>query len=365
MPRNYTELIKRVRERSNPESTQMIKMFSDTISGSKLYENKRVESAEVAIYIKDSMQGVAPEYTMKSKVAANQVEAHLKRSHGKDVHFERQGSVMTNTHILKENDVDLVQITNKSSKFDHSGLKKALENPSILKVDEVKNLKQHQANFTSYEGDQLSDLGTIRKKSEDILVSTYKIVNIDKENSIYVKVSNPERDIDVVTATYYKGIDYMKSNAPYRRGIRIYNKLTDNIGDVDYPFWSIERINRKDTISGKRLKNMIRFLKNIKYDCPDIDNKGAIRSFHINAICYNIEVSRYENLHYLDLVPVLYDEIEKILENKAYRDSIKSVDECENIFEVNCENKLKELAYLRESIDSILIDLNKGNQWVG
>ena len=220
MARDYAELIKRINLRSNPDSYARTVMFSENKLGSKLYKSLSVDY-DVTKYVKQAMQGVAPEYTRNSKLAADQIEAHLKKSHGKEVHFERQGSVMTNTHILKDNDVDLVQITNKSSKIDHHRLKKALEKPAQLNSLEIKNLKKHFDDFRAYGGNQLSDLGLLRKKSEEILISTYKEVDITKENCIYVKVSSPKRDVDVVTATYYKGIDYMKTNKDYRRGIQI------------------------------------------------------------------------------------------------------------------------------------------------
>nr|P0DUE2.1 RecName: Full=c-di-GMP synthase; AltName: Full=FsCdnE; AltName: Full=cGAS/DncV-like nucleotidyltransferase; Short=CD-NTase [Flavobacteriaceae sp. genome_bin_11] len=365
MQKNYLELIKKVRERSNPDLVQMTKMYSETLSGSKLFENKSIEYSDVSIYIKESMKGVAPSYTMNSKVAANKVEAHLKKSHGNLVDFERQGSVMTNTHILKENDVDLVQITNKSSEFDHKGLEKALNNTSVLKTEEILNLKKHKENFSPYQGNQIDDLKYVRLKSELVLSSTYKTVDIEKENSIYVKVTEPERDIDVVTATYYKSVDFMKTNDKSRKGIQIYNKKTGKINDVDYPFLSIERINVKDIISNRRLKNMIRFLKNIKYDCPHIENKGSIRSFHINAICYNIDVKKYEDLHYLDLVSILYQELTNIISNKSYRDNIKSVDGCEYIFEFDCAKKLIEIEFLSQELDSIIADLHNQSLLVG
>ena len=365
MAKDYAELIKRINLRSNPDFYPRTVMFSENTLGSKLFKSISIDYSDVTKYVKQAMQGVAPEYTKNSKLAADQIEAHLKKSHGKEVHFERQGSVMTNTHILKDNDVDLLQITNKSSKIDHYRLKKALENPAQLTKVEITNLKKHSDDFRAYEGNQLSDLGLLRKKSEEVLTSTYKEVDVTKDNCIYVKVSSPKRDVDVVTATYYKGIDYMKTNRDYRRGIQIYNKKTDSIGDVDYPFWSIQRINERSILTSGRLKNMIRFLKNVKYDCENIDNKGSIRSFHINAICYNINVNKYQYEHYLDLVSILNEEITHILNDKSYRDKIMSVDGTEKIFEVNCEKKLEELEFLRQEIDSILADLSNQNLLIG
>ena len=362
MTKRYGELIQKINQRSNPDSYTMKALFAEENVTSLLFENKKLKTAEVYIYVQKAMKGVAQEYTNNSKTAANQVEAHLKRSHNSEVHFERQGSVMTNTHILKDNDIDLVQITNKSKGVDHVGLKDTLSNPSKLNPIEFKNLKKHSDDFTQYEGNQLIDLKNIRKKSEEVLASTYKEVDIEKVNSIYVQVSSPKRDVDVVTATYYKGVDYMKTNRDYRRGIQIYNKELHKLLDVDYPFWSIKRINERSIYTNGRLKNMIRFIKNVKFDCDNIDNKGAIRSFHINAICFNIDVAKYQYAHFLDLVSVLNDELIRILIDKSYRDNIKSVDGTEIIFEKNCDKKLQEIRYLQAETNQIVIDLNLLNK---
>jgi hypothetical protein len=362
MTKRYDQLIQKINQRSNPDSYTMKSFFAEENVTSLLFENKKLKTAEVYIYVKKAMKGVPQEYTNNSKTAANQVEAHLKRSHGSGVHFERQGSVMTNTHIIKDNDIDLVQITKKSKGVDHVGLKNTLANPNTLNSVEFKNLKKHSDDFKQYEGNQLTDLKSIRKQSEEILASTYKEVDVEKVNSIYVQVSSPKRDVDVVTATYYKGVDYMKTNRDYRRGIQIYNKELHKLLDVDFPFWSIKRINERSILTNGRLKNMIRFIKNVKFDCENIDNKGAIRSFHINAICYNINPSKYQYAHFLDLVSVINDELILILINKSYRDKIKSVDGTEIIFEKDWVKKLQEIRFLQAEINQIIIDLNQLNK---
>ncbi|WP_431244221.1 hypothetical protein ACQ9BO_07610 [Flavobacterium sp. P21] len=190
MSKNYVQLISKINQRSNPDLVQMKALYAEENATSKLFENKKLPNTEVYIYVQKAMKGVAPEYTTNSKTAANQVEAHLRKSHGNDVHFERQGSVMTNTHILKDNDIDLVQITNKSKGVDHDRLKSSLANPKLLDPIEFKNLKKHSDDFRQYEGNQIIDLKNIRRQSEDILSSTYKEIDIDKDNSIYVLVTS-------------------------------------------------------------------------------------------------------------------------------------------------------------------------------
>ena len=108
---------------------------------------------------------------------------------------------------------------------------------------------------------------------------------------------------------------------------------------------------------------MIRFMKNVKYDCDTIENKGAIRSFHINAICYNIGVEKYQYAHFLNLVPIINDELIRILNDKFYRDNIKSVDGTEIIFKKNTEKKLLEISFLQFEINQLVTDLNSNNKY--
>lgn len=83
----------------------------------------------------------------------------------------------------------------------------------------------------------------------------------------------------------------------------MYDKVANNRCAADYPFLSIERINTKSVNTGGRLKRMIRFLKNIKADSKQ---KIDLSSFDINAICYNIDIDAYKDLHYLYLVTIVF-----------------------------------------------------------
>lgn len=365
MPKNYAELIEKINLRTNPDSYKSVKMFSESISKSKLFESLTNRDVEVTEYIRKAMRGVNPTYTQNSKIAAAQVKAHLIKSHGTNVKFEYQGSVMTNTHILKDNDIDIVQLTSKSSEFNHSGLKNAIANPVSFTSKEIENLKKHERDFQKYNGNKMQDLLDVREKSEKVLSSQYKEVEI-KNKSICVKVSSPKRNVDVVTAIFYKGVDYMRSNGNHRKGVQIYDKDANKLLDLDYPFWSIKRINEKNILSTGRLKNMIRFIKNVKFDSDLIDNPSCvIKSFHINAICYNISLKNYEFHHFLDLVSVVNYEFLKILSDENYRNSLRSVDGTELIFEKNTLQKLKEIKFLQQEIDSILADLSNQNLLLG
>ena len=347
MQKNYFDLLNRVKQRSNPNNLP---------NRRALLEGVGIKYSDINEYIKLAMVGVPPEYTNNSKEAAKKVMFHLQKSHGNEVEFKFQGSIETNTHILKDNDIDLVQITNKSTTVDREGLKKAIAECTDVYSKEYKNLKKHSDNFSQYAGNQLSDLGQLRIKSEQVLLSVYKDVDVAKPKAIFVKVTAPLRKVDVVTAVDYKAVPFMKTNDDYKKGIQVYDKSTDSKLPVEFPFWSIKRINEKSILSNGRLKKMIRFLKNVKWDSVLIVGKSKLSSFDINAICYDIPLSSYQTCNYLELVPVLYYQISKILSDIIYRENLKSVDGQEFIFR-NHPEKVAELHFLKHEIDSIMGDI--------
>lgn len=358
MKKNYKDLLEKVRQRSNPDGKEFKKH--------QLNESLNIPYNDVYEYVRVSMLGVPEEYTLISNKAAEMVIENLKKSHGNEVDFKLQGSVVTNTHIWSENDIDLVQITNKSNAVDTDGLKKALLSKEKYSDLEYSNLKKHSDNFSNYLGNQLSDLGLLRKKSEIVLTDAYDEVNIDKPKAICVKMKNPVRNVDVVTAVYYKHVGYMKSNEDFKKGIQIYDKDLDKKLPVEFPFWSIKRIQERNILVNGRFKKMIRFMKNVKYDTSvGLNRKLSITSFDINAICYNIDIRAYNYVHYLELVAVLFIEISKLVNDIEYRNSLKSVDGEEDIFKGKDPQKLQDLIILKEEIDSILGEINLQKLLVG
>jgi hypothetical protein len=351
---DYLELLEDLKKRSNPENI----VNKRAILEKAMFSGTGLPYSNITEYVKLAMVGVPQEYTFRSKEAAEKVIAHLKRSHGSVVEFKYQGSVETNTHILSENDIDFVQITSKSNSVDTNALKKALNESYLYTPTEITNLKRHSANFSNYQGDQMSDLRTLRLKSEEVLNKAYKEVDISKSKAICVNVKSPLRNVDVVTAVDYKTVSYMRKDVEYRKGIQIYDKDADAKLPVEYPFWSIKRINERDIITDRRFKKMIRFLKNLKSDAEKlIGRKSQISSFDINAICYSIPIKNYQYLHFLELVPVIYNHIAKILSDVEYRDDLMSVDGQEHIFKNKFE-KVSELKLFKDAIEKINMQIN-------
>jgi hypothetical protein len=98
---------------------------------------------------------------------------------------------------------------------------------------------------------------------------------------------------------------------------------------------------------------MIRFLKNAK---ANSEHEIDLTSFDINAICYDIDIERYQFLTYYQLVPLLYSQIKSICTNKQHSDNLVSVDGREYIFRNN-QKKLDNTRLIMAEIEAMYLDL--------
>ncbi len=348
MEKNYTKLIQNVKNRTNPdvlnESIIMDKTFSAEI--------RDVADVKVLEYIKRAMRGVEPIYTERTIEAGNKVKKHLKNNNS-SLDYKFQGSVPSNTHIKGHSDIDLVQIVNDFYSHEPKSNFTSKYNTTYL-TESQKNRLLEVINGTTYFGDANADLRKARMDAEGVLTSVYKYIKTSKPKSIEVNPTNPDRIVDVVTASWYKNVDSVVSNDEAKKGIQIYDKDKNSRLPVDFPFLKIKLLNEKDSIVNGRLKKMIRFLKNLKADSDY--NLKELSSFDISSICYNISTSDYETKIYYELVVVLYSEFLKIMEDQNYRNSIRSIDNSEYVFRGKDE-KVEKLGLLFRELYTVNQDL--------
>jgi len=346
MAKNYRLLTESIKGRINPENFALKKSFSDELA--------TVSYSEVLTYIRLAMKGVEPEYTQKSKDAGERVKEHLSKKLS-DVVFKYQGSVMTDTHIKGYSDIDLLTISEKFYTYDALRIKQILESveqKSRYRQASIEKMVK-EVNTSSYQGNALQDLKQLRLDSELILDDVYDICDTTKPKSIKIKNQSLNREVDVVIANWYDDVTSVINDKGEYRGIQVYNKETHSKGNADFPFLSIKRINERSSDTNGRLKRMIRFLKNTKANSnQEID----LSSFDINAVCYDIEVVKYQSLSFYELVPVIYNQLKEICTNQTKSDSIISVDGREYIFRYN-STKLDNLKLLLAEVEGIFIDL--------
>lgn len=348
MPKNYQQLISSVRGRINPENFALKKAFSDELS--------TISYNEVLTYIRLSMKSVEPEYTQRSMDAGERVKEHLSKELT-DVTYKYQGSVMTNTHIKGYSDIDLLAISDKFYSYDASNIKQLLASPERRNKFYQTSLDklEKEVNNSSYSGNVIDDLKSLRTKSEIVLTKTYNECDVTKPKSIKIKNLSLNREVDTVIANWYDDVSSIINNKGDYRGVQIYNKDTNSRENADYPFLSIKRINERSSETNGRLKKMIRFLKNSK---ANSDQNIDLSSFDINAICYDINTSLYEKLSFHELIPVIYNQMKKITTDNNKADDLVSVDGREYIFR-NRPAKKENLKLLLAEIEAIFVDLKK------
>jgi hypothetical protein len=345
MSQNYRVLTESVESRINPEHIALQKSFSEELSS--------LSYSDVLVYLRLAMKGVDKVYTARSKEAGERVKTHL--SSLSNVSFRYQGSVMTNTHIRAHSDIDLLTIDDKFYRYDSYATKKAINENAVsnnLNWSQLQKLNT-EVNTSNYSGSSIDDLRQLRLNCENILTSKYSICDTTHSKAIKITNLDLKRDVDIVVSNYYDDVLSIVNDKGEFRGIEVYNKDAHSCEDVDYPFLSIKRINDRGDETVGRIKKMIRFLKNTKQkSSADIN----LTSFDFNAICYNIEASRYKFLKFYELVPVLHAQLKSLRDNQFHANSLMSVDGREPIF-ANKPQKAESLKSLLNEVDQVYYDM--------
>lgn len=345
--RGYDSLLEGVQKRYNPSKFQEIE--------NRMYFDLCDVDRKVAKYVKMAMNEVDEKYTQVTIEAGEKVKEHLQRcQYG--ISYEYQGSVMTKTHIRGNSDIDLLTLTGKFNDTDYTQARNIVESSMYeYSFNQQLRLKDFVGSFSHYQGDANNDLKLLRLENETILKQIYSSCDIEKTKAIRITNLNLNRDVDIVTASWHNSIDYIVSQDKTYRGIQIYDKALNMRLGPDFPFLSINRINVRSSETNGRLKKMIRFLKNVR---SDSDKKITLTSFEINAICYNIDINKYKDKYYLDLVGVLWLELYNLCQDEEKANNLKSVDGTEYVFRGK-QQKLEDLRLLNNEVFSIYQDLQK------
>ncbi len=348
MKGNYRQLAESVRARLNPDNIPLQKSFTDELA--------TITYSDVAVFVRYAMKSPGPEYTRISKEAGENAKTHLDRELT-NVLYKYQGSVMTNTHVSGNSDIDLLAISDKSYGGDWAQIDKYLTESAFrsnLSCASIQKLETEKSIAFS-PGSIVDDLRAIRNDSERILTSRYDICDISKPKSIKLRNQNLRRDVDVVIANWYDDVQSVINDKGDYRGIQIYDKDNHSKENPDYPFLSIRRINERGDATSGRLRKMIRFLKNIRNES---DQNIQLTSFDINAVCYDIVVSNYQYSNPLQLVRVINTQLRSICNDTSHADRIVSVDGREYIFRYD-PGKLGNLRKVLGEVESIYTDLHQ------
>jgi hypothetical protein len=292
---DYSQKLRQINNRYNPKSSILVEQ--------RMFSGESVYDKDVAKYVMRAMKAVDEEYTKCTKDAGEAVKQHLRDSLT-NVSYEYQGSFMTDTHIRGASDIDLLVFCDNFIGTDIYKVREGLMKTWKYNSSDIGRLHHFDSSFSKYEGNSSQDMASLRSQIEKIMSHKYTICDISKSKAVKITNQNLQRDVDIVTSSWFQSLDYVLDGMPdNKRGIKIYNKSTGLSEGPDYPFLSISRINKKSADTNGRLKRMIRFLKNVR---TDSDKEIPLTSFEINAICYSIPIQDYVQKEYKELVDILW-----------------------------------------------------------
>lgn len=325
MPKNYTKRLENLQKRR----------FDDNLEKSILSESfKRDDIGQSTKYTLESMKPIENSYTQNTIKAAENIQNNLKEKLKSEYNltFRHQGSTITNTHIKIHSDIDILVFTDSFE---------TLENPQIPS--------------NPYQGNPVEDLITLRKKCFEKLDNTYNQVDDSNSKAIQVFPTQPKRKVDVVICNWFNSNLWKEKNNEIYRGIYFLDR--DKKQRIkDFPFAHIHQLKSKSSNTNKNYNKVVRILKTLKVDA---DYEIKLSSFEICCLVYDIE-DRKLNLpetSSLLLLNVASEQLGKLIDNKLYRENLKSPNNTEYVFPN--EAKVVELKKLKLEVDELIIDVSK------
>ena len=327
MKKNYTLRLEKLKKRRLDNQLQKA-VLSESFSDIKISESVK--------YALESMSPIDQSYTKNTYLASENIKNNLIKGlndKGLFVEFRHQGSVETDTHIKLHSDIDLLVFTEKFY---------SMELPLIPS--------------SRYLGDPLEDLKELRQECYNVLYSTYDQVENSKAKSIQVFPTNPKRKVDVVPANWVNTQDYQTTSNEKYRGIHLYDK-ENHSRQKDYPFMHIVNVKAKNNLVSGGFAKLVRLLKTLKVDS---DNEIKLSSFEITSIVFAMDNNLLIKPKYQELL--LLNEgskqLDKVIINKVYRESLMSPNSKENVFGTS-EAKVIEIKKLKLELDELIEDITE------
>jgi hypothetical protein len=327
MKKNYTQRLEKLKKRRLDDQIQKA-VFSESFSDIRISESVK--------YALESMSPINPSYTKNTYVASEKIKNNLTKelnNKGLTVVYRHQGSVETDTHIKLHSDIDILVFTEKYHSME----------PPLTPL-------------SPYKGDPLADLKELRQECYNVLNSTYNQVDNSKAKSIQVFPTNPKRKVDVVPANWVNTQEYQTTSNEKYRGVHIYDK-DNHSRQKDFPFMHIANVKVKNVSVNGGLAKLVRLLKTLKVDA---DYEINLSSFEITSIVYDMENHSLNKPKYQELL--LLNEgsrqLDKVITNKLYRESLKSPNGKEIVFGTS-ETKIVELIKLKLELDELIEDITE------
>lgn len=271
-----------------------------------------------------------------ARVAENLIKGLV--SKGIYASHEFQGSVALNIHIESHSDVDVLIIKQNII---------LVQKPYVTIYSEPSDRRSMK--------DIIKEL---RVESESILTKNFPQVDVKIKNnkSISLEGGSLKRKVDIVPSCWYDTVEYQKTKNKADRGINIYHKENHEL-IFNQPFKHIDLIEKKDIVYNGNLKMVIRLMKNMIADMPDYKKIKAkkLSSFDLASIAYYMD--SYLNVPFnmrIALVEKLRSHLNKLVQDKTFRDSLYVPDNSRKIFNAEDYNeKVEALNILASDISDL------------
>ncbi|MDN5098727.1 hypothetical protein O8C85_09295 [Aliarcobacter butzleri] len=330
------------RERVLLESAiDSLQFFDNDLRDKEDYENlKELNSIKYAIGAMAPVSKRSTEISFEEglRVAKNLIESL--NSKGILASHKFQGSVALDIHIEGHSDIDVLIIKEGIVLAERPLINTYLESSDKRSMEDI--------------------IKELRIKSESILTDNFSKAKVDIKNnkSISLEGGSLKRKVDIVPSCWHDTLEYQKRGNESDRGINIYHKEEHKL-IFNQPFKHMELIEKKDSLYNGNLKMAIRLMKNMIADMPDYKKRKAkkLSSFDLASIAYYMD--SYLNVPFnmrIALVEKLRLHLNKLVQDKTFRDSIYVPDESRKIFNAEDYNeKVEALNILASDISDLAI----------
>jgi len=309
-----------------------------------LREKEDYENLKESNSIKYTIGAMAPVSKRSTEISFEEgrrvAENLIKSLNSKGIYasHEFQGSVTLDIHIESHSDVDVLIIKE-----------------GIMQVQKPYVTTYYESSDKRSMEDIIKEL---RIESESILAKNFPQVDVNIKNnkSISLEGGSLKRKVDIVPSCWYDTVEYQKTKNKADRGIKIYHKENHEL-IFNQPFKHIDLIEKKDISYKGNLKMVIRLMKNMIADMPDYKKRKAkkLSSFDLASIAYYMDF--YLNVPFnmrIALVEKLRLHLNKLVQDKTFRDSLYVPDESRKIFNAEDYNeKVEALNILASDISDL------------
>jgi hypothetical protein len=315
MIKDYSRYLQKLKRRRYDEVLRE-PVFSDDYHQSEL--------PNVLRYAMEAMHEVDPSYSYKLYSAIRRTQEMIsERLEQRQVPVDARyvGPHATDTHIELYGDIEMLFILRKYDR-------KPSKSIQHLVTDIMEILTNAQA---------------------------YDKVDYSSKNRIVIETRKPKCRVTILPAIWIESSLYKESSLEINKGICEYN-FAKKTRRMYLPFLNIARVNARDRKLGGSIKSLIRLLRSLQADAPE---DIWLSHDEIAGVVYNMsskELAVGPEL-YLSLLPNISVELQRLIDDSNYRESILSPSKKEYVF--GKKQKAPALALLKKEIDDLISDINE------